>query len=92
MVSIIEITEDKVQELSENMEKVLRYGGKVMDCISHLSDNSRMGERMPQYRDYRDYPRHEERRQREDINSDWNYPSRYAERDGGGYHGGGGYR
>lgn len=86
MVTMIEITEDKFEELSENVEHVLRYGGKVMQCLESLKDKSRMGERMPDYRD--EWRREREQwRNREDINSDWNYPDRYGER--GGYHGGG---
>ena len=49
---IIEITEDKLGTLAENAEKMLRYGGKVMQCIDDLQRGSgRMGERY--YDDYR---------------------------------------
>ena len=49
---IIEITEDKLGTLAENAEKMLRYGGKVMQCIDDLHRGSgRMGER--HYDDYR---------------------------------------
>lgn len=41
---IIEITEDKHEKLSENMEKVLKYGGKVMQCIEEMKEES-MGHR-----------------------------------------------
>ena len=30
---MIEITENKFDELVENAEKMLRYGGKVMSCL-----------------------------------------------------------
>ena len=49
---MIEITEDKLGTLAENAEKMLRYGGKVMQCIDDLHRGSgRMGER--HYDDYR---------------------------------------
>ena len=60
---IIEITEDKFDELSENVEKMLRYGGKVMSCIDGMR-RERMGERMPMP-DYRDDWRNE-REERDD--------------------------
>ena len=33
---MIEIREDKLDELVENAEKMLRYGGKVMSCLDSL--------------------------------------------------------
>ncbi len=39
---IIEITEDKFEELSENVEKMLRYGGKVMSCVDTLKRKHHM--------------------------------------------------
>ena len=49
---MIEITEDKLGTLAENAEKMLRYGGKVMQCIDDLHRGSgRMGEL--HYDDYR---------------------------------------
>ena len=51
---MIEIREDKLDELVENAEKMLRYGGKVMSCLDSLSgERGRMGHRspMPDYRD-----------------------------------------
>lgn len=56
---MIEITENKFEELAENAEKMLRYGGKVMSCLDSLK-HGRMGERspMPDYRDgWRDHGR-----------------------------------
>lgn len=41
---IIEITESKMEHLAENAEKMLRYGGKVMQCIDELREESRHGE------------------------------------------------
>lgn len=43
-----EITESKFDELVENAEKMLRYGGKVMSCLDSIQRGSdRMGERSP---------------------------------------------
>lgn len=45
---MIEITEDKVECLSEMIEKMLKYGGKAMQCVEEMRENSvrgRMGER-----------------------------------------------
>lgn len=42
---MIEITEDKITDLSEHLEKGLRHIGKAMQCIDELSQESRMGER-----------------------------------------------
>lgn len=47
---MIEINEDKFDELAENAEKMLRYGGKIMSCLDGMK-RERMGERMPEYRD-----------------------------------------
>lgn len=74
---IVEITEDKFSELTENAEKMIRYGGKVMSCLDSIK-RERYGERspMPDYRssdyhnqrheserdDYPDYRRQRERR------------------------------
>lgn len=71
---MIEIKEDAYEELSENVENVLRYGGKVMHCLDKMK-RERMGERMPDYRDGgRDY-------------ADWEDNDRRIERRGGGYRG-----
>lgn len=70
---MIEITEDKFDELSENVEKMLRYGGKVMSCIDGMR-RERMGERMPMP-DYRDDWRNER-----DDHDDWRENDRYGER------------
>ena len=53
-----------------------------------------MGARMPDSRADRSRGREERearenRRRVNNVNDDWNYPSRYGERGGGGYNGGG---
>lgn len=51
---MIEITEDKLDGLYENAEKMLQFGEKVRDCLDELKNGgeSRYGERnpMPDYR------------------------------------------
>ena len=44
MATIIEIKEDKLQHLSEYAEKVLRYGGKLMQCLEDLEGKSKYDE------------------------------------------------
>ena len=54
----IDIREDRLHSLAENVEKMLRYAGKSMQCIEDLRGGEMMGER----RDYeREYDREEER-------------------------------
>lgn len=83
---MIEITENKMDELAENAEKMLRYGGKVMSCIDSLRrDEGRMGERNPMP-DYRDWG-HDNGRGRYDSGMDYDDGGRYGERRGGGWRG-----
>lgn len=49
---IIEITEDKVESLSEHLEKGLRHIGKAMQCLEEFSSGEEMGERRMDYDDY----------------------------------------
>ena len=44
---VIEITESKYEKLVDNAEKMLRYGGKVMQVLDELCEDSHYGERMP---------------------------------------------
>lgn len=41
---VIKITEDKKEKLSEYVEKMLKYGGKAMQCIEELGEEG-YGER-----------------------------------------------
>ena len=45
---IVKISQDKVHDLSENIEKGLRYIGKAMQCVDEMQqeDMQEMGERM----------------------------------------------
>lgn len=72
---MIEISESKFDELSENIEEMLRIGGKVMSCVDRMK-SERMGKRMPDYRDRRDHDEYEN-----------DYDSRYGERNGYGWRG-----
>lgn len=43
---MIEITEDKVDKVSDNIEKALKYMGKAMQCVEQWMEESEgMGER-----------------------------------------------
>lgn len=54
MSYMIEITENKVSEMSELVEDMLMCGGKLMSCLEKLGNGrSRLGHRMP-IADYRD--------------------------------------
>lgn len=41
---VIRIEESKVDKMSDYAEKMLKYGGKIMQCLEELSDGE-MGER-----------------------------------------------
>ena len=41
----IEISEKKMEDLSEHIEKALKYMGKAMQCVSAAMEESDMGER-----------------------------------------------
>jgi hypothetical protein len=44
-MKIIEITEHKMSDLYECAEKVLKYGGKVMNYLEDMKEHSSMGHR-----------------------------------------------
>ena len=67
MATIIEVHDDKIQNLSEYAEKVLRYGGKLMQCIEELENKSKYSEYYGKERKPRDKQTWDEER----------YPSRY---------------
>ena len=50
MAHIIEITEDRIESLSEHIEKGLRHLGKAMQCVDELTREG-LGERRGGYRD-----------------------------------------
>lgn len=43
---MIKISDDKKTEMSELVEKMLHYGGKLMTCLEGLEDEDTMGQRM----------------------------------------------
>lgn len=45
MTAIIRIPHEKVESISEHLEKGLRYVGKAMQCIDELKGENEMGER-----------------------------------------------
>lgn len=47
---MIQITEEKKEKLTEMCEKMLRYGGKMMQCLESL-DEEDMGMRGDEYDD-----------------------------------------
>lgn len=64
MATIIEIQETKLHDLTECAEKVLRYGGKLMQCLEDLEGKSK----------YNEYYGHERKRNEKDR---WNEEERY---------------
>lgn len=44
-MKIIEITENKMSDLYEYAEKMLKYGGKMMSCLEDLKEGKSMGHR-----------------------------------------------
>lgn len=44
-MQIIEITEGKVEKMADYAEKMLKYGGKLMQCIEELSEGEGIGRR-----------------------------------------------
>lgn len=44
MATIIEMQEGKFHHLSDYAEKVLKYGGKLMQCLEELEGKSRFDE------------------------------------------------
>lgn len=41
---ILEIQESKAEEMKEHARKMLRHGGKLMECIEELCEESSIGE------------------------------------------------
>ena len=67
---VIEISEKKRNKLAAYAEKMLHYGGKLMQCLDALDEESDMGHRDDDsgYRKKMGYRRPEPRRKR---NDDW---------------------
>lgn len=75
---IIEIKEDKLEKMGELTEKVLKYGGKLMSCISEIGDEHGMSfKHGEEDMDEREYGRYHNR-----LNKSRYYPmGRYGMRD-----------
>lgn len=73
---MIEIKEDKFEKMAEYTEKMLKYGGKLMSCISELGEEHGMS-----FRDGMNY-RNEDEYSRSMMRNQRGYNSRgYNERD-----------
>ena len=48
-MKIIEITENKMSDLYDYAEKMLKYGGKMMSCLEDLKEGKSMGHRGNRY-------------------------------------------
>lgn len=59
MATIIEVQDSKIQHLSDYAEKVLHYGGKLMQCLEGLEESSK-------YHEYRGVPSRYEEKERWD--------------------------
>lgn len=58
-MKIIEITETKMDKLSEHIEQGLRHLGKAMQCVDEWMQEGGMGERGGMnYREHEDYGRY----------------------------------
>ena len=57
MATIIEVQDTKLDNLSEYVEKMINYGGKVMRCIEEMQSkdyNEKYGRRRSPREEYRD--------------------------------------
>lgn len=57
MATIIEVQDTKLDNLSEYVEKMINYGGKVMRCIEEMQSkdyNEKCGRRRYPREEYRD--------------------------------------
>lgn len=45
MATIIEVQDQKMEHLSDYAEKVLKYGGKLMQCLEEITSESGYAER-----------------------------------------------
>lgn len=80
MATIIEIQEGKMQHLTDYAEKVLKYGGKLMQCIEELENSSKSKYNEYYVTDYRggmNYRGGESKRYEKERWDDDRYPNRY---------------
>ena len=82
-MTIIEIKEDKFDKMAEYTEKMLKYGGKLMSCISEVGEEYGMSFRENDDMGYRE---HEESYSRSMMGNRGRYGNRsYGERGSMGY-------
>ena len=62
MATIIEVQDQKIEHLSEYAEKVLMYGGKLMQCLEELNSKHEYMERSGRVDKYRDMERRGQKR------------------------------
>ena len=78
MATIIEIQDSKIQNLTDYAEKVLKYGGKLMQCIEELESGSKYNEYYgTDYRDDMNYRGRQSKRYEKERYDDDRYPNRY---------------
>lgn len=80
MATIIEIQDSKMQHLTDYAEKVLKYGGKLMQCIEELENGSKSKYNEYYGTDYRggmNYRGGESKRYERERYDDDRYPNRY---------------
>lgn len=67
MATIIEVQDEKIEHLSECAEKVLKYGGKLMQCLEEMSSKYKYEERSSHKHDkYKDRERFSKKRYDDD--------------------------
>lgn len=69
---MIELGEEKYEELSENVEKALRCIGKVMQCVETIKNSSNEEE------EYEPVSYHRRGSHRDEYSSDYRNSSRYS--------------
>ena len=60
MKYMIEISEPKFEKMAEYTEKMLKYGGRLMSCISELGEEHGIHFREHEHDGYGRYGRHED--------------------------------
>lgn len=69
MATIIEIQSDKVDKMNEYAEHILRYGGKLMQCLEDMNGG--------EYKERYGWDSYDERRGRRRYNMEDDRRSRY---------------
>ena len=72
---MIEITEDKFDKMAEYTKKMLKYGGKLMSCLSDMGEEYGMN-----YREHEDYGRYGKRGGMNYRDDEWDEDEMVGER------------